>query len=54
MHNLKDQLKLERGQWTNFHRKYKDFLDQFFILDHCEGILIAKVIGKKLDNHFNE
>jgi hypothetical protein len=38
MRNLKDQLELERRQWTDFHGKYKDFLDQFFILDQTRDL----------------
>jgi hypothetical protein len=31
-----------------------DLLNQFFILDHCKGILVVKVVRKKLDNYLDE
>jgi hypothetical protein len=52
--NLKGQLYFEKGQWTKLHEKCKDLLDRFFILDHCEGILVAKQVKKKLDVHLND
>jgi hypothetical protein len=41
-------------QWIELHKKYKDLLDRFFILDHCEGISVAKQVRKKLDDHLDE
>ena len=33
MRVLKSQLDFERGQWTKLQGKYKEFIDQFFVLD---------------------
>jgi predicted transcriptional regulator len=29
-------------------------LDRFFVLDHCEGISVAKQFRKRLDDHLDE
>ena len=34
MRVLESQLDFERGQWTKLQGKYKELMDQFFILDH--------------------
>jgi reverse gyrase len=36
------------------HEKYKVLFNGFFILDHCEGILVAKQVRKRINNHLNE
>jgi predicted RNase H-like nuclease (RuvC/YqgF family) len=52
--DLKGKLDFERGQWTELHENYKALLDRFFVLDHCEGISVAKQIRKRLDDHLDE
>jgi hypothetical protein len=55
MHVLERQLNFERGQWTELQGKYKELMDQFFILDHWEGVSLVNVIKKKhLDKHLDE
>jgi predicted nuclease with TOPRIM domain len=54
MHVLERQLDFERGQWTKLQGKYKELMDQFFILDHWGGISLANAIRKKLDKHLDE
>jgi hypothetical protein len=51
---LEGELDFEKGQWTKLHEKYKDLLDRFFILDHCEGISVAIQVRKRLDDHLDE
>jgi predicted RNase H-like nuclease (RuvC/YqgF family) len=52
--NLKAQLEFKRRQWTKLHDKNKDLFDRFFILDPCEGILVANTVRKKLKDHLDE
>jgi predicted RNase H-like nuclease (RuvC/YqgF family) len=52
--DLESKLDFERGQWTELHEKYKALLDWFFVLDHCEGISVAKQVRKRLDDHLDE
>ena len=54
MRVLESQLNFERGQWTELHEKYKELLDQFFILNHWEGSLFANAIRNKLYIHLDE
>jgi hypothetical protein len=39
---------------TALQGKYKELMDQFFILDHWEGILLANAARKKLDEYLDE
>jgi predicted RNase H-like nuclease (RuvC/YqgF family) len=54
MHVLERQLDFERDQWTKLQGKYKELMDQFFVLDHWEGVSLANAVQKKLDKHLNE
>jgi predicted nuclease with TOPRIM domain len=54
MRVLVSQFDFEKGKWTKLQGKYKELLDQFFILDHWEGILLANIVRKKLDKHPDE
>jgi hypothetical protein len=54
IHVLERQLDFERGQWTELHRKYKELMDRFFVLDHWEGVSLANAVRKKLDKHLDE
>jgi hypothetical protein len=54
MHVLERQLDFERGQWFELQGKYKELMDRFFILDHWEGISLANVVRKKLDEYLDE
>ena len=54
MRVLESQLDFKSVQWTELQGKYKELMDRFFILDHWEGILLAKAIQKKLDKHLDE
>jgi hypothetical protein len=54
MHVLERQLDFERGRWTELQGKYKVLMDRFFVLDHWEGVSLANVVRKKLDEHLDE
>jgi hypothetical protein len=54
MHVLERQLDFEKGQWTEVQGKYKELMDQFFVLDHWEGVSLANAVQKKLDKHLDE
>jgi predicted RNase H-like nuclease (RuvC/YqgF family) len=52
--DLEGKLDFERGQWIELHEKYKALLDWFFVLDHCEGISVAKQVRKRLYDYLDE
>jgi hypothetical protein len=52
--NLEGRLDFERCYRTKLPKKCKDLLDRFLILDHCEGISIAKQVRSRLNNQLDE